>query len=71
MEWTDGSSYEGEWKFGIQHGWGIMTFPNGKVKEGYFEDNIFKGEVTFSEYNAMQSENGDEDDQFNGEAKGD
>lgn len=70
MEWTDGSTYEGEWKKGIQHGWGTMSFPNGKVKEGYFEDNMFRGDVTKSEYSAIQSEN--EDDDFEDhEANGD
>ena len=62
MEWTDGSTYEGEWRNGIQHGWGIMQFPNGKVKEGYFEDNIFKGDVTHSEYAEMQSQGSAMDD---------
>jgi len=36
MTWTDGSIYEGDWQKGIQHGYGIMTFPNGDDKEGYF-----------------------------------
>ena len=43
MIWTDGSIYEGEWLNGIQNGFGKMTFPNGKSKEGIFEKNIFKG----------------------------
>lgn len=47
-----------------------MSFPNGKVKEGYFEDNMFRGDVTKSEYSAIQSEN--EDDDFEDhEANGD
>jgi len=39
MNWIDGngsSVYVGQWKKGIQHGKGKMTFPNGKIKEGYF-----------------------------------
>lgn len=43
MSWTDGSKYVGEWKNGIQNGYGKMIFPNGKVKEGYFENNVYKG----------------------------
>jgi hypothetical protein len=43
MIWTDGSSYQGEWNRGIQHGQGKMIFPNGTVKEGLFELNIYKG----------------------------
>jgi hypothetical protein len=45
MIWTDGSSYKGNWVKGIQHGWGKMIFPDGKVKDGYFENNVFKGET--------------------------
>ena len=43
MRWTDGSVYQGEWKRGIQHGQGKMVFADGTVKEGYFENNVFKG----------------------------
>ena len=42
MAWIDGSQYEGEWVRGIQHGWGKMSFPGGVVKEGWFENNVFK-----------------------------
>lgn len=45
MFWTDGSIYQGEWRNGIQHGFGKMTFPDGTVKEGQFENNIFVGDV--------------------------
>ena len=43
MIWTDGSKYVGDWKNGIQNGYGKMIFPNNTVKEGYFDNNIFKG----------------------------
>lgn len=43
MYWTDGSIYKGEWKKGIQHGKGVMTLPGGRIKDGYFENNNFKG----------------------------
>jgi hypothetical protein len=43
MRWTDGSIYIGHWARGIQNGYGKMIFPNGRVKEGYFENNIYKG----------------------------
>ena len=46
MTWTDGSKYEGEWVRGIQHGVGRMTFPDGTVKEGIFENNVFTGEMS-------------------------
>ena len=39
--WTDGSMYEGEWINGIQHGKGMMVFPDGNVKVGLFENNVF------------------------------
>jgi hypothetical protein len=41
MKWTDGSNYEGDWVRGIQHGKGKMSFPDGSVKQGDFENNIF------------------------------
>lgn len=33
------------WHKGIQHGKGRMEFADGTVKEGLFEDNIFKGSI--------------------------
>jgi hypothetical protein len=42
MRWTDGSNYEGDWVRGIQHGKGKMSFPDGSIKQGDFENNIFK-----------------------------
>lgn len=44
MKWVDGSSYDGEWAHGIQHGKGKMVFPSGKIKEGMFADNVYTGE---------------------------
>jgi len=44
MLWIDGSMYEGEWVKGIQHGQGRIIFSDGSYKEGYFENNVFKGE---------------------------
>jgi hypothetical protein len=49
MYWTDGSVYKGEWFKGIQHGKGVMSFPDGRVKDGYFENNVFKGNIPNSE----------------------
>ena len=43
MTWTDGTSYVGEWCHGIQHGHGKMIMPDGTVKEGYFDCNVYKG----------------------------
>jgi len=37
MRWTDGSAYLGMWKGGIQHGIGLMMFPDGGVRAGHFE----------------------------------
>lgn len=45
MTWTDGSSYEGDWFRGIQHGYGTITFPDGSEKEGYFDNNVFIGKM--------------------------
>jgi hypothetical protein len=27
----------------VQHGYGRVVFPDGTIKEGYFENNIFRG----------------------------
>ena len=43
MYWTDGSVYKGDWIKGIQHGKGVMTFPDGRIKDGFFHNNVFKG----------------------------
>ena len=42
MRWTDGSTYMGTWKRGIQEGVGIMIFPDGARRAGIFEMNVFK-----------------------------
>ena len=41
MEWTDGSKYEGHWVHGVQHGVGLMIFPDGSKRAGFFENNVF------------------------------
>lgn len=41
MKWTDDSKYTGHWVKGVQHGVGIMTFPDGLKRAGFFEDNVF------------------------------
>lgn len=45
MKWIDGSFYIGQWEKGIQHGYGRIVFPDGTTKEGYFENNIFRGAI--------------------------
>jgi hypothetical protein len=57
MYWTDGSSYQGEWIKGIQHGYGKMIFPDGTRKEGYFENNVYKLAVKISDENEAIVEN--------------
>ena len=42
MKWTDESMYLGMWDAGIQHGVGVMVFPDGLKRAGVFEDNVFK-----------------------------
>jgi hypothetical protein len=42
MRWTDGSVYRGSWDKGVQHGIGIMAFPNGMKRIGFFEQNEFE-----------------------------
>ena len=48
MRWTDDSLYVGQWSRGIQHGFGRMYFPDGTVKEGLFDNNVYKGPVPAS-----------------------
>ncbi len=43
MTWIDGSMYKGAWAHGIQHGYGTMIFPDGQIKQGQFDNNIFIG----------------------------
>lgn len=45
MYWVDGQIYKGDWEFGVQHGFGEITFVNGKVKTGKFENNVYTGKV--------------------------
>ena len=45
MRWTDGSVYRGAWHKGVQHGIGIMFFPNGDKRSGIFENNVFKANI--------------------------
>ena len=42
MRWTDESVYMGVWSQGIQHGVGVMIFPDGVRRAGIFEENVFK-----------------------------
>lgn len=42
MRWMDESVYMGMWVEGIQHGVGVMIFPDGVKRAGHFEENVFK-----------------------------
>ena len=42
MFWTDGSKYLGHWEAGVQNGVGIMIFPDGVKRAGFFEKNVFQ-----------------------------
>lgn len=39
----DGYSYDGEFKNDFYDGYGILTLPNGSMKEGYFKEGKFVG----------------------------
>ena len=45
MYWVDGSKYKGDWEQGVQHGFGEITLPDGKIKKGKFENNVYIGKV--------------------------
>jgi hypothetical protein len=57
MTWTDGTSYIGEWCHGIQHGHGKMIMPDGTVKDGYFDCNVYKGPKSVASRGSMLSSN--------------
>ena len=41
MEWTDMSKFKGHWIKGVQEGIGIMIFPNGVKRAGFFNNNVY------------------------------
>lgn len=41
MKWTDGSWYIGHWVNEVQHGIGMICFPDGKKRAGFFENNVY------------------------------
>jgi len=43
MRWTDGSQYIGQWVKGVQNGFGRITLPDGTCKEGFFQQNVYRG----------------------------
>jgi len=43
MYWADGTTYKGDWTKGKFNGYGLMIFTDGRIKEGLFIDNMFKG----------------------------
>lgn len=45
MYWIDGSVYKGDWVKGVQHGLGCLTLPDGTIKEGPFENNVYMGKL--------------------------
>lgn len=41
----DGTVYKGEWRQGMQHGEGRLWLPDGSLKQGHFENNIYMGQL--------------------------
>ncbi len=39
FSWTNGDSYNGQWKAGAKHGKGTFTWASGDRWEGVFKDN--------------------------------
>lgn len=61
MKWTDGSIYMGLWQNGIQQGIGIMIFPDGTRRAGYFDQNVFKESIkSISEIDSVRNVLSDE-----------
>lgn len=51
MYWIDGAIYKGYWKEGHQCGYGILQDQKGNIKEGLFENGVFKVKGTEEEIN--------------------
>ncbi len=45
-KWSDGSIYEGEFRYGQPHGWGEMTWVDGSYYEGNFVNGFRQGKGT-------------------------
>ena len=45
MYWADGTIYKGDWIKNSRQGYGLMTFPDGRLKEGQFDTNVFQGQT--------------------------
>jgi hypothetical protein len=43
MRWPDGRKYAGRFRDGIMEGMGTMTYPNGKVENGFWMHDRFLG----------------------------
>ncbi|KAL7133496.1 hypothetical protein ABFS83_12G144600 [Erythranthe nasuta] len=41
--WSDGSKYEGQWRFGVRHGYGKLQWPSGAFYEGEFSGGYING----------------------------
>ena len=48
MNYTDGSTYTGEWKNGKRHGKGTLVYADGRKYEGPFENDCFHGKGTLT-----------------------
>lgn len=42
MKWTDQSQFRGHWVKGVQQGIGIMIFPDGSKRAGFFDNNVYQ-----------------------------
>jgi hypothetical protein len=56
MYWNDGTIYKGEWQLGAQHGAGELILPNGEVKKGFFENNVFQVETKVKPQNLKRED---------------
>ena len=50
-----GTKYTGEWKDGIQDGYGIYFYANGDKYTGYFKNNKFNGKGTYTWTNGQSA----------------
>ncbi|MBI36918.1 MAG: hypothetical protein CL568_04975 [Alphaproteobacteria bacterium] len=52
--WESGSKYVGGWKNNEFHGYGIYTHENGEIKEGVWENGVFKYAQSAADYRKIK-----------------
>ena len=43
MKYANGMVYDGEWKNDLRHGFGVLTWPDGRKYEGDYKEGLKDG----------------------------